>query len=239
MIIIPAIDILNGKAVRLYKGDYSKEEFISNDIVKLAKNFEKDGARYIHVVDLDGAKKGQLVNVNAIEQIVKSVNANIEVGGGIRDVESIDKLVKIGVARIILGTSAIENKEFLVAAINKYREKIAVAVDFKGNNVCTNGWISNSGKHYIEFCEELQDIGVKNIIVTDISKDGTLEGTNVQALKELSEILNINITASGGIKDLKDIKKLKNLSLYGAITGKAIYSKTLNLKEAINLTNIN
>ena len=238
MIVIPAIDIINGNAVRLYKGDYSKEEVISSDIIGLAKGFEKAGAKFLHLVDLDGAKKGEVVNISIIEEIVRSIKTPVEVGGGVRSMESIDKLINIGVKRVILGTSAIKDKELLLKSVEKYGEKIAVGVDFKGNKVCTNGWLEKSDKTYMEFCKELADIGVQNIIITDISKDGTLEGSNTECLRELSKVSGIKITASGGVKDINDIKKINEIGVYGVITGKAIYSKTLDLNEAIKLTNI-
>lgn len=237
MIIIPAIDIINSKAVRLYKGDYNKEEVISSDVISIAKQFEKDGAKYIHVVDLDGAKIGSISNLATIKDIVNSVSVDIEVGGGIRDIQSIECFLKMGVSRVILGTSAIKDKEFLKDAILKYGEKIAVGVDFKDDKVCTNGWLEKSEVNYLDFCKELEQIGVKNIIVTDISKDGTLKGVNFEALLELSKILDINITASGGISCLEDIEKLNKMNIYAAITGKAIYSNKLNLKEAVRATN--
>ncbi|MDU1854134.1 1-(5-phosphoribosyl)-5-[(5-phosphoribosylamino)methylideneamino]imidazole-4-carboxamide isomerase [Clostridium baratii] len=234
MIIIPAIDIIDGKPVRLYKGDYNKKELVGDSILEIAKSFEKANCSYIHIVDLDGAKQGELVNLDIILEVIKNVKVNIEVGGGIRNIESIEKLINGGATRVILGTSAIEDINFLKEAIKIYGEKISVSIDCKDGFLCGRGWLSNTVINYIDFAKKLEDIGVKNIIVTDISKDGTLEGPNLDMLKELKSSVNIDITASGGIRDINNIKELKKLNVYGAITGKAIYKNTLSLKEVIN-----
>ena len=234
MIIIPAIDIIDGKPVRLYKGDYNKKELVGDSILEIAKSFEKANCSYIHIVDLDGAKQGELVNLDIILEVIKNIKVNVEVGGGIRNIESIEKLINGGASRVILGTSAIEDLDFLKEVIKNYGEKIVVSIDCKDGFLCGRGWLSNTVINYIDFAKKLEDIGVKNIIVTDISKDGTLEGPNLDMLKELKSSVNIDITASGGIRDINNIKELKKLNVYGAITGKAIYKNTLSLKEAIN-----
>ncbi|OPF52624.1 1-(5-phosphoribosyl)-5-[(5-phosphoribosylamino)methylideneamino]imidazole-4-carboxamide isomerase [Clostridium baratii] len=234
MIIIPAIDIIDGKPVRLYKGDYNKKELVGDSILEIAKSFEKANCSYIHIVDLDGAKQGELVNLDIILEVIKNVKVNVEVGGGIRNIESIKKLINGGASRVILGTSAIEDINFLKEVVKTYGEKIAVSIDCKDGFLCGRGWLSNTSINYIDFAKKLEDIGVENIIVTDISKDGTLEGPNLDMLKELKNSVNIDITASGGIRDIYNIKELKKLNVYGAITGKAIYKNTLSLKEAIN-----
>lgn len=236
MIIIPAIDIIDGKPVRLYQGDYNKKEVVAEDILETAKSFEKLGASYVHLVDLDGAKKGQLVNGEAIIKVAKTLDIPVEVGGGIRSLETIDYLLTNGVSRVILGTSAMEDEEMLKTAVLKYKEKIAVGIDCKDGYAYGRGWLEGSSLYYIDFAKKLEKIGVKNVIVTDISKDGTLEGPNVEMLKKLSEEVNMDITASGGIRDIDNIKSLNDLNLYGAITGKAIYAKTLSLEEAIKVT---
>ena len=236
MIIIPAIDIIDGKPVRLYQGDYNKKEVVAEDILETAKSFEKLGASYVHLVDLDGAKKGQLVNGEAIIKVAKTLDIPVEVGGGIRNLETIDYLLTNGVSRVILGTSAMEDEEMLKTAVLKYKEKIAVGIDCKDGYAYGRGWLEGSSLYYIDFAKKLEKIGVKNVIVTDISKDGTLEGPNVEMLKKLSEEVNMDITASGGIRDIDNIKSLNDLNLYGAITGKAIYAKTLSLEEAIKVT---
>lgn len=236
MIIIPAIDIIDGKPVRLYKGDYNKKEIVADDILETAKSFEKAGAGFVHLVDLDGAKKGELVNSEVIIKVANTIKVPVEVGGGIRNFETIKYLIDNGVSRVILGTSAMEDEDLVKKAVDTYKEKIAVGIDCKDGFAYGRGWLESSSLYYIDFAKKLENIGVKNVIVTDISKDGTLEGPNVEMLKKLSEEVDMDITASGGIRDLDNIRDLNDLNLYGAITGKAIYANTLNLSEAINLT---
>lgn len=235
MIILPAIDIIDGKPVRLYQGDYNKKEIVAEDILETAKSFEDLGADYIHLVDLDGAKLGKLVNGDVIIKVCKTLNTPVEIGGGIRNIETIKYLIDNGISRVILGTSAMEDSELLKRAIDSYGDKIAVGIDCKDGYAYGKGWLEGSSLYYIDFAKSLEKLGVKNVIVTDISKDGTLEGPNVEMLKELSQNIKMDITASGGIRDIENIKELKELNLYGAITGKAIYSNTLSLKEAIKL----
>ena len=236
MIILPAIDIIDGKPVRLYQGDYSRKEIVADDIFKTAKSFEDAGAEYIHLVDLDGAKEGSNKNHELVIKLAKTLNIPVELGGGIRSFETISYLIDNGVSRIILGTVAIEDEELLRKAVDIYKEKIAVGIDCKDGKLCGRGWLEKSDLDYVDFAKKMEKIGIKNIIVTDISKDGTLMGPNVDMLKKLKESVNINITASGGISNIEDIKELKKIDLYGAITGKAIYAKTLSLKEAINIS---
>ena len=235
MIIIPAIDIIGGKGVRLYQGDYRKKEVVGNDIFDIAKGFEKSGAKYIHLVDLDGAKKGKLVNKKIILNLAKELTIPIEVGGGIRNYKEVEELINHGVSRVILGTAALEDEEFVSSVVRDFGDKIAVGVDCKKGYICTRGWLEESNVHYIEFCKRMENIGAKNIILTDISKDGTLEGTNISMVKQLKEYVSVNIIASGGVKDYYDIKKLNDLDIYGVIIGKALYSGNIDLKEAINL----
>ncbi|MDF9825642.1 phosphoribosylformimino-5-aminoimidazole carboxamide ribotide isomerase [Breznakia sp. PF5-3] len=236
MIILPAIDIIDSKPVRLYKGDYNQVEEVSGTVLEVAKTFETEGAQYLHIVDLDGAKDGSMVNKDLIIELVNQVTIPIEVGGGIRSMEAISYYLDHGVARIILGTSAIDNKDLLKEALEKYGDRIAVGIDFKDDYVYGRGWLEASNLHYVEFAKDLATLGVKTIIVTDISKDGTLEGPNVEMLKRLSKEVDINIIASGGIKDINDIKALNDIHVYGAITGKAMYHKTLDLKEALKIS---
>lgn len=236
MIIIPAIDIIDGKPVRLYQGDYNKKEIVAEDILETAKKFESLGAEYIHLVDLDGAKKGELVNGEVIIKVANSVNVPVEVGGGIRTFETIKYLIDNGVSRVILGTSAMEDEELVKKAIAAYKDKIAVGIDCKDGYACGRGWLEKSSLYYIDFAKKLKELGVQTVIVTDISKDGTLEGPNVEMLKKLKEEVDINITASGGIRDIKNIKDLNDMDIYGAITGKAIYAETLSLEDAIKLS---
>ena len=236
MIIIPAIDIIDGKPVRLYQGDYNKKEIVAKDVLDTSKKFEYLGAQWIHLVDLDGAKKGELVNLNVIIEIAQTLSIHVEVGGGIRTFEDIKYLIDNGVSRVILGTSAMEDEKLLNKALREYGEKIAVGIDCKDGYAYGRGWLQESSIHYIEFAKRLEKLGVKNIIVTDISKDGTLEGPNIEMLNELKKEVCMDITASGGIRDVSNIKALKEIDVYGAITGKAIYAKTLSLEEAIKVT---
>ena len=236
MIILPAIDIIDGKPVRLYQGDYNKKEIVADDVFETAKSFQDIGAEYIHLVDLDGAKSGSNQNHELVIKIAKELNIPVELGGGIRSFETIRYLLDNGVARVILGTIAMEDEELLKKAIAIYDGKIAVGIDCKDGKVYGRGWLAASDLDYIEFAKKMENMGVKNIIVTDISKDGTLEGPNVEMLKKLKRTVSIDITASGGIKDIENIKELKNIDLYGAITGKAIYAKTLSLEKAIEIS---
>ena len=217
-------------------GDYNKKEIVAKDVLDTSKKFEYLGAQWIHLVDLDGAKKGELVNLNVIIEIAQTLSIPVEVGGGIRTFEDIKYLIDNGVSRVILGTSAMEDEKLLNKALREYGEKIAVGIDCKDGYVCGRGWLQKSSIHYIEFAKRLEKLGVKNIIVTDISKDGTLEGPNIEMLNELKKEVCMDITASGGIRDVSNIKALKEIDVYGAITGKAIYAKTLSLEEAIKVT---
>ncbi|KHD35953.1 1-(5-phosphoribosyl)-5-[(5-phosphoribosylamino)methylideneamino] imidazole-4-carboxamide isomerase [Clostridium acetobutylicum] len=233
MIILPAIDIRQGKCVRLYQGRFEKSSVVAESPALTAKSFENDGAKYIHVVDLDGALEGEIINLDAVKSIVQVTSVPIELGGGIRNIKAVEKLINIGVKRIILGTAALNDKEFTREAIKEYGKSIAVGIDAKDGYVAVNGWLNVSKINYIEFAKIMEDMGTEDIILTDISKDGTLNGPNFDMLKKLQENVNCNITASGGIKDLDDLIKLKEMNIYGAIVGKAIYSEKINLKEAI------
>lgn len=233
MQILPAIDIINKQPVRLYQGDYSQKEVVGKSVLEIAQTFVKEGATYLHLVDLDGAKEGSLINASLIVDIAKKLPIPVEVGGGIRSMEAISYYLNNGVDRVILGTSAMEDKALLQAALNEYKDKIAVGIDCKNGYVCGRGWLCESKLHYIEFAKYVEQLGVKTIIVTDITKDGTLSGSNVEMLETLKKHVQMNIIASGGIKDIEDIKALKKIGVYGAITGKAMYHKTLSLKAAI------
>jgi phosphoribosylformimino-5-aminoimidazole carboxamide ribotide isomerase len=236
MIILPAIDIIDGKPVRLYQGDYDKKEIVADDIFETAKSFEDMGAEYVHLVDLDGAKSGSNQNHELVIKIANMLKIPVELGGGIRSFETIKYLLDNGVSRVILGTIAMEDEELLKKAVETYGEKIAVGIDCKDGKVYGRGWLAGSDLDYIDFAKKMESVGVKNIIVTDISKDGTLEGPNVEMLKKLKETVTIDITASGGICDIDNIEELMDIDLYGAITGKAIYAKTLSLEEAIKVS---
>jgi phosphoribosylformimino-5-aminoimidazole carboxamide ribotide isomerase len=233
MIVFPAIDLMSGRPVRLYKGDYDRKEIVASSAVETALSFEKAGAEWIHVVDLDGAKSGTKLNAALITKIASEVSIPIEVGGGIRTFDDVAYYLKHGVKRVILGTAAIEDEELLQLCIKEYRNRIAVGIDCKDGYVCGNGWLEKSRLYYLNFAKHLEKIGVQTIIFTDISKDGTLNGPNLEMLDHLRNTVEMNITASGGIRDLENIRSLASRHLYGAITGKAVYAGTLDLKQAI------
>ena len=235
MNIFPAIDLYNKKAVRLYKGDYDNMTIYSDNPLEIALDFQNSGANYIHIVDLEGAKTGDTPNLDVITNIVKNTELFVEVGGGIRSLEVIDKYINNGVDRVILGTAAVNDKELLKKAVEKHQEKIAVGIDIKDGFVAIKGWTEKSQYNFEEFLEEMLEIGIRTFICTDISKDGAMEGTNHELYKKLSEKYNANIIASGGVSSIDDIKKLRELNIYGAIIGKAYYIKAISLKEAIEV----
>lgn len=233
MIILPAIDIIEGKPVRLYQGDYDKKEEVAESVEDTAKAFEKMGATYLHMVDLDGARLSKRVNHEVIVKVAKELSIPVEVGGGIRSMEDIQYYLENGVSRVILGTSAIEDETFLKKAVKKYGNQIAVGIDCKDGWLCQSGWTETSRQYYVYFAQKMEEIGVQTLIVTDISKDGTLQGPNLNMLKTLQENVKCNLIASGGIKSIEHIQDLKAMNIYGAITGKALYAHTLDLKEAL------
>lgn len=233
MRIFPAIDLYDGKAVRLYKGDYEKMTVYSENPIEIARDFESKGAKYIHMVDLEGAKDGTTPNLNIVKQIANETQLFVEIGGGIRSIETVKTYLENGVDRVILGTAAVNDEEFLKTAVTEYGDKIAVGVDIKDGFVAIKGWTEKSQYSCNDFCKKMQDIGVKDIICTDISKDGAMQGTNRELYKELSERFSVNITASGGVSSIEDIKALRKLDLYGAIIGKAYYIGAIDLKEAL------
>ncbi len=235
MIILPAIDLMDGTPVRLYQGDYNRKEIVAASAVETAQAFAEAGAGYVHMVDLDGAKSGRRENAAVIAAAAKSISVPVEAGGGIRTMEDIDWYIENGIARVILGTAAIRDEALLKEALKKYGERIAVGMDCRDGYACASGWLETSPLHYLEFAEHLVLLGVRNIIFTDISKDGTLQGPNLEMLEQLQKRVNADITASGGIHNLEDIRNLKNLGVYGAICGKAVYSGTLDLKEAVRI----
>lgn len=234
MKIYPAIDLRDGKAVRLFQGDYDQMTVYNEDPVEVARSFKKAGARYLHLVDLDGAKDGALVNFETIRAIVEEVDLFVEVGGGIRDEERIRQYLDLGVGRVILGTIAVKDPAFLEAMVARYGEKIAVGVDAKDGYVAINGWKEVTDTKGYDFCEYLRDIGVTAVIYTDISRDGGLAGTNMEVYKQLKAIEGLKITASGGISYEEEITQLKDL-VDAAILGKAIYSGKLDLVKALQL----
>ena len=236
MKILPAVDIYNGKAVRLLQGNYDNMTVYNDNPVNVAKNFEALGADWIHIVDLEGAKNGTAVNFEIIKKIKSSCNLKCEVGGGIRNFETVERYINSGIDRIILGTSAVTDKNFLVECVKNFGDKIAVGVDIKNGNVAIKGWVENSDLEAISFCEQMQDLGIKFIICTDISKDGAMKGTNISLYETLKSKLNLNIIASGGVSSIEDVKALTKLNLYGAIIGKAYYTGAIDIKEAIEVS---
>lgn len=235
MNIFPAIDLYEGAAVRLFKGDYNQMTVYDKNPLNIAKKFEECGAEFLHMVDLEGAKTGLTPNLETIENIVKNTSLFVELGGGIRSMETVEKYLSIGVSRVILGTAAITDEAFLDEAIAKYGEKIAVGVDIKDGFVAIKGWTEKSQYTFEDFCKKMQDKGVKTLICTDISKDGAMKGTNRELYKTLSEKLSLDIIASGGVSTIDDIKALREMNLYGAIIGKAYYTNAIDLKEAIEV----
>ncbi|MDO5545770.1 MAG: 1-(5-phosphoribosyl)-5-[(5-phosphoribosylamino)methylideneamino]imidazole-4-carboxamide isomerase [Eubacteriales bacterium] len=233
MYIYPAIDLYGGKAVRLFKGDYAQMTVYSDDPVSVAKDFAAAGASHIHLVDLEGAKIGKPANLSTIAKIVETTGLFAEVGGGIRDMETVDSYLSIGVSRVILGTAAVANPDFLKAALAKYGEKVAVGVDLKDGYVAIKGWTETSDLRAEDFFETMQNLGVKTIICTDISRDGAMKGTNRELYRELSEKFSIDLIASGGVSSMEDVKALAAMKLHGAIIGKAYYIGAVNLKEAV------
>ncbi|MTK12048.1 MAG: 1-(5-phosphoribosyl)-5-[(5-phosphoribosylamino)methylideneamino]imidazole-4-carboxamide isomerase [Clostridiaceae bacterium] len=235
MIIFPAIDLRDGKCVRLYQGKFEESEVVGEDPLKVAMSFKESGAKYIHMVDLDGALNGEIKNLKVISEVVKTVGIPVELGGGIRNMETVDMLIEAGVSRVILGTAALKNPQFVMEAVKKYGEKIAVGIDAKNEKVAVNGWLNVSNVDYIDFAKEMEKIGVKTIIFTDISKDGTLQGPNLEQLGKIQNSVSCNIIASGGIKDINDLKTINKMGIYGAITGKAIYCGNIDLQKAIEV----
>ncbi|MBE6576759.1 MAG: 1-(5-phosphoribosyl)-5-[(5-phosphoribosylamino)methylideneamino]imidazole-4-carboxamide isomerase [Ruminococcaceae bacterium] len=238
MNIIPAIDLIGGKAVRLVKGDYDKVTVYNDDPVAVAKEFELAGAKYLHVVDLDGAKDGTCANFDTIKRITENTSLSVEVGGGIRTLDRVKSYIDIGVDRVIIGTAAVTDPEFLSAAVNAYGEKIVVGVDIKDGYVAIKGWLETSALSCFDFCQKLEELGVKTIICTDISKDGMMSGTNRDLYRELYDNFEMNIIASGGVSSEEDIVVLANMDIFGAIVGKALYTGALELSKCITLANI-
>lgn len=236
MKIFPAIDLRGGKVVRLCEGDYDRMTVYGDDPLAVCKSFKTAGAKYLHVVDLDGAKDGTTANFEVIKTLVRDGGLKVEVGGGIRSEEVINRYVDIGVLRVILGTVAVTDPDFVRDMVAKYGEKIAVGVDIKGGMVATHGWTKVSELECFDFCRIMSDHGVKTIICTDISKDGLLSGTNLELYRKLNEEFSVDIVASGGISTLDDVKSLVEMNVYGAILGKALYTNKIDLREAISVS---
>lgn len=233
MILFPAIDIRGGKCVRLIQGDYAQEIIYGDSPTEMALLWEKQGAEYIHIVDLDGAKTGDSANRLAIQEVAKAVSIPIQVGGGIRSMDIIDDHIESGVSRIIIGTAAITNRSFLKQAVAKYGDKIAVSIDARNGLVATDGWTETSDTKAIDLLKDLEEIGVKTVVYTDILKDGMMQGPNFEELRTVDEASSIDVIASGGVSTKEDIEKLGQMDLYGAIIGKALYEGALSLEELL------
>lgn len=233
MILFPAIDLYENKAVRLLRGDYTQMTVYSEHPQEIALDFRAKGATHIHLVDLEGAKTGETPNFDTVLAIKNASGLFCEIGGGIRSMETVSRYLDAGIDRVILGTAAVQDEAFLCACAVRYGDKIAVGVDLKDGYVAIKGWTQTSDRDAFSFCERMQQIGIKTLICTDISKDGAMQGTNVELYRTLSERFSMQIEASGGVSSLDDVKKLRALDLYGAIIGKAYYTGAIDLKEAL------
>ena len=233
MQLYPAIDLRDGRAVRLFQGDYDNMTVYSDSPVEVVQDFEKAGAKNLHIVDLDGAKDGGTPNFALISEIIRATNMSVQVGGGIRTLETVQRYIGAGVARVIIGTAAVTDPEFLTAAIAAYGEKIAVGVDIKGEKVAIHGWTQSSERNCFEFCAELEKMGVKTLICTDISKDGAMQGPNVALYEKLAKTCKMDIIASGGVTVIEDLEELAKTNAAGAILGKSLYTGSISLSEAI------
>lgn len=233
MILFPAIDLKDQKCVRLLQGQFNQMTVYSENPLEVAQNFEHQGAKYLHVVDLNGAGDDEKINEDMIKSIVEGVRIPVQVGGGIRSLEKVDRLLGYGVARVIIGTIAIENTELLKQMIEKYPKQIIVSIDAKDGYIATRGWTVLTDILALDYCHLLETLGIDTIVYTDIAKDGMLEGPNYKDYERLSLHTNLNIIASGGISCIEDLIKLNKLGLYGTITGKALYEKKFELKDAL------
>ena len=234
MRIYPAIDIKDGQCVRLYKGRFDDMTVYGNDPAEMAKKWESQGGEYIHVVDLDGALKGHGVNADAIKRICQSVNVPVQTGGGIRTMEDIERKLSCGIARVIIGTRAVSDADFVKRAVDKYGDKIVIGIDAKDGMVAVEGWEKTSDFGAVEFAKRMESIGVRTIVYTDIATDGTLAGPNVAAMCEMAENVGIDVIASGGVGSIEHIKALVPCGVEGVITGKALYTGSIELKKAID-----
>ena len=236
MKLFPAIDLYEGKAVRLFKGDYAQMTVYNNDPSAVAADFAASGAECIHIVDLEGAKSGTTPNFDTVCKIKATSGLFCEIGGGIRSMEVIDKYLSAGIDRVILGTAAVGNLDLVKAAVDKYGDRIAVGADLKDGYVAVKGWVEKTDVSADEFFAQMQDVGVKTVICTDISKDGAMMGTNLELYRSLSERFSMQIVASGGVSSIEDVKRLSQMGLYGAIIGKAYYTGAIDLKTAVEVT---
>lgn len=235
MILFPAIDLYEKKAVRLYKGDYQNMTVYSHNPIEIARDFEHCGATHIHMVDLEGAKDGTTPNLSIVEQVAKETALFVEIGGGIRNMETVERYLSAGVGRVILGTAAVKDPDFLRAAAAAFPGKIAVGADVKDGFIAIKGWLEQSELTLDQFLEQMEAMGIRNVICTDISRDGAMRGTNLELYRRLSEKYRMDITASGGVSGMDDILALRQMELYGAIIGKAYYTGAIDLKQALEV----
>lgn len=233
MIIFPAIDIIGGKPVRLYKGDFSTAKQVASDALETADSFVKAGCEWIHMVDLEGSLKKEPVNADTFIRVAQQTPLKVELGGGIRTMKDIDFYINSGISGIILGSVALKNPQLVKEAVKEFGNVIAVGIDAKNGFAATEGWVESSNVYFTDLAKQMESVGVNTIIFTDISKDGTLSGPNLKQLNEINSAVSCNITASGGVTNMNDIVKLRDSGLYGAICGKSIYEGTLNLAEAV------
>ena len=233
MIILPAIDLKDQKVVRLYKGDFDTVHQVAQDPLETAKAFYNAGARYIHMVDLDGAKSGQRVNSHIVSQVARESGLKVELGGGIRTMADLEAVDEMGVTRMVIGSAAVSNPELVKEAVQRYGERIAVGIDTQNGRVKTAGWVEDSGLDYIQFAKQMEALGVQTIIFTDIDTDGALSGPSYKRLEALQKAVSCRIIASGGVSCNKDIEELNKMGLYGAIIGKAYYAGTIDLAQAV------
>lgn len=235
MILFPAIDLYEGKAVRLYKGDYAKMTVYSDHPEEIAEDFAACGATHIHLVDLEGARSGETPNLETVLRIRESTGLFCEIGGGIRSMETVERYLDAGLDRVILGTAAVQDPDFLRQCADRFGDRIAAGADARDGIVSVKGWTEQSGVTLEEFCGQLERIGIRTVICTDISRDGAMQGTNREMYRRLSEQFSLQITASGGVSSLEDVKSLREMNLYGAIIGKAYYTGEIDLKKAIEV----
>ena len=233
MNLLPAIDLKDGKVVRLYKGEFNTVHQVAEDPLETARAFREAGAKYIHMVDLDGAKDGVRKNADLVRTVAQRSGLQVELGGGIRSMADLEEVFSLGVYRAVIGSAAVNNPDFVKAAVERYGERIAVGIDTKDGKVKTAGWLEDSGLDYLEFAKSMEQMGVKVIVFTDIDTDGTLEGPAFSRLKALQEEVSCHIVASGGVSSNADLRVLSEMGLYGAIVGKAYYAGTVDLAQAV------
>ncbi|AQP75906.1 1-(5-phosphoribosyl)-5-[(5-phosphoribosylamino)methylideneamino]imidazole-4-carboxamide isomerase [Listeria monocytogenes] len=238
MQIFPAIDLKNGQCVRLFQGDFSKKTVVNEDPIAQAKAFATDGATYLHIVDLDGALEGRPINLEIIQKMKKAAKIPVQVGGGIRSMAQVDYYLESGIDRVIIGSAALTDPDFLRAAVQKYGAKIAAGIDAKNGFVATRGWLDVSQVSYLDLAKRMEKVGVETIIYTDISRDGTLTGPNLEQMANLKEHVKVNLIASGGVSSRADLEALAKLGLYGAIAGKALYNRQISMSDIVEVEQI-